>query len=44
MNIYIINGKPHIAVSNGFQQISDYDYYMMLEQDSETNLEVIDHD
>jgi hypothetical protein len=44
MSIYIINGKPHIAVSNGFQAISDYDYYMMLEQGSEPNLEVIDHD
>jgi hypothetical protein len=44
MSIFIINGKPHIAVSNGFQPISDYDYYMMLEQGSEPKLEVIDHD
>ncbi|CAM3734500.1 hypothetical protein MEZE111188_05865 [Mesobacillus zeae] len=44
MNIYLINGKPHTSVSNGFQLISDYDYCMMLEQGVEPSLEVIDND
>jgi hypothetical protein len=44
MIIYVINGKPHTAVSNGFQQISDYDYYMILEQGVQPDLEVIEYD
>lgn len=32
MTIYFINNRPHIAVHNHFQEISHYDYYMMLEQ------------
>jgi hypothetical protein len=44
MIIYLINGKPHTAVSNGFQPISYYDYYMMLEQGIHPKLEVIEYD
>jgi hypothetical protein len=44
MTIYLLNGKPHIAVSNGYQPISDYEYYMMLEQSEVDNVEEVYHD
>ena len=44
MTIFLINGKPHISVSNGFQLVSDYDYYMMIEQGAEPSLEVVEYD
>jgi hypothetical protein len=44
MTIYLINGKPHIAVSNGFQPVGDQLYYLMIEQSQIDHMEVIDHD
>lgn len=44
MIIYFINGKPHTAVSNGFQPIDEQTYYMMLECSEINHTEVIDHD
>lgn len=44
MTIYFLHGKPHIAVSNGFQPISEYTYYMMLEHGEIKKTEVIEHD
>jgi len=32
MTIYLIGGKPHISVSQGFQPIDALTYYMMVEQ------------
>lgn len=31
MTIFWINGKPHLSVHSGFQIISEYQYYTMLE-------------
>lgn len=39
MTIYMINGKPHIAVSNAFREISQYEYYMMIEHNEIQNVE-----
>jgi hypothetical protein len=44
MTIYIINGKPYSAVSNGFQLIDNQTYYMMIERAEITHTEVIEHD
>jgi len=44
MTIYLLNGKPHIAVSSGYQLISDYEYYMMLEQSEVDNVEEVYYD
>lgn len=41
MNIFMIHGKPHISVSNGFMELSQYDYHMLLEHNEiETVTEV----
>jgi uncharacterized membrane protein len=32
MTVFIINGRPHIEAHNGFQAISEYEYYMAIEQ------------
>lgn len=44
MTIYLVHGKPHIAVSNGFQEISHYEYYMMLEHNEVENVEEVYYD
>lgn len=44
MTIYIVRGKPCIAVSNGFKPINEQDYYMMLEHSEIERVEVIDYD
>lgn len=44
MTIFLINGKPHTAVSNGFKPIDNQTYYMMIERSEITHTEVIDHD
>lgn len=31
MTVYMIHDKPHISASNGFLELSQYDYYMLLE-------------
>lgn len=44
MTIYLINGKPHTSVSNGFNSIDAQTYYMMIEQGEIDHTEVIEHD
>jgi hypothetical protein len=44
MQIFLINGKAHIAVSNGFEPIPDQMYYMILEEGVEPQIEVYDYD
>lgn len=41
MTIYMINGKPHIAVSNAFREISQYEYYMMIEHNEVNHVEEV---
>ena len=31
MTIYFLNGRPHISMDNYYKEISQYEYYMMLE-------------
>lgn len=40
MTIYFINNRPHVAVENHYKEISHYEYYMLLE--TETNLKIED--
>lgn len=44
MTVFVIYGKPHISAPNGYQRISDYEYYMMLEQNEVDRVEVIEYD
>jgi hypothetical protein len=39
MTIYIINGKPHVAVENYFKEISHQEYYMLLESNEKISIE-----
>lgn len=42
MSIYIINGKAHIAVPNGFQPIEYLTYMEMIESGEIDQMEVIE--
>lgn len=44
MTVYLINGKPHTAVSNGFKPIDEQTYFNMIERSEIIHLEVIEHD
>lgn len=44
MTIFIINGKAHMAVSNGFKPIPDLTYYEMLERSEIQRVEVLDYE
>jgi hypothetical protein len=42
MTIYYINGKPHLAVSNAFKQISDIEVFELLESDTQIQFEDVE--
>jgi hypothetical protein len=44
MTVYIINGKPHTSVSNGFLPIDYITYLQMIERSEIEHTEVIEHD
>lgn len=44
MTVYFISGKPHIAVTNGFQPIDHLTYYMMVEENEIDHVEEVYND
>jgi hypothetical protein len=44
MTIYFINNRPHIAMDNYYKEISNYEYYMMLENNEVSRVEDIIYD
>jgi hypothetical protein len=44
MVVYIINGRPHTSVSNGFLPIDYITYQLMIERSEIEKMEVIEHD
>lgn len=44
MTIFLINSKPYISVSNGFQPLSEYLYQELIERGEIDHTEVIEHD
>lgn len=44
MTIYLVDGKPCMAVSNGFHPIPYEMYYTMIEHSEIERVEVVEHD
>lgn len=44
MNIIFVDSKPCIAVSNGFQPVSDSLYHELIERGELKIVEVVEHD
>jgi hypothetical protein len=41
MTIYFLNGRPHIAMENHYKEISQYEFYMMLEHNEVKRVEEV---